>query len=250
MPSDAQPVSIDEAIEAVNAATGGDKAKVRDFVKKLRSDAPDVANYLITSGKNQRETEVAPQLKTLETRIAELEGDIETRDAELTALRQKAPEAAAVEEATKRKYEGKLRKMEAERDEAFKRYNDALVQVAIDKAVALLITPNEQGVRVDKEYAELIASQRLRPQIVPKPDGGLTVKQIGEESEYDGDTLDAKIGHLVKDFRPYIPNTFQLSNADSGAGVRNGSSSGPAPGLKTQQQIIEAKRSNPAFAGL
>ena len=117
MPATDAPVTIEEAIEAVNAATGGDKAKVRDFVKKLRSDSPDVANYLITSGKNQRDGEVQGDLKKLTDRIAELEGELETSHSELTTLRSKTPDVAAVEESAKRKYEKHLRKAEQDRDE-------------------------------------------------------------------------------------------------------------------------------------
>ena len=250
MPATDAPVTIEEAIEAVNAATGGDKAKVRDFVKKLRSDSPDVANYLITSGKNQRDGEVQGDLKKLTDRIAELEGELETSHSELTTLRSKTPDVAAVEESAKRKYEKQLRKAEQDRDEAQRRFDDAMVQIGVDKAVALLIVPNEQGNRAHPQYAKQLAALELRKQFVPGPNG-LAVKQIGEETEYDGDTLDAKVAALVKDFRAYIPQEFIVSNADSGAGVRNGTGgSGVAPGLKTQEQIIQAKRSNPAFSGI
>lgn len=251
MPATDAPVTIEEAIEAVNAATGGDKAKVRDFVKKLRSDSPDVANYLITSGKNQRDGEVQGDLQKLNARIAELEGELETSHSELTTLRSKTPDVAAVEESVKRKYEGKVRKAEQERDEVQRRFDGAQVQHAVDIGISGLITPNEQGIRVDPEYARLIAAARLREQMVPKPDGSVVVKQIGEETEYEGETLEQKVKALVKDFRAYIPPTFLVSNADSGAGVRNGTGgSGVAPGLKTQEQIIQAKRSNPAFSGI
>lgn len=250
MPATDAPITIEEAIEAVNAATGGDKAKVRDFVKKLRSDSPDVANYLITSGKNQRDGEVQGDLKKLTDRIAELEGELETSHSELTTLRSKTPDVAAVEESVKRKYEGKVRKAEQERDQVQRLFDDATVQHAVDLAVNNLTTPNEQGVRAHPEYARLIAAARLREQMVPK-NGTVAIKQIGEEAEYDGDTLEQKVKALVKDFRAYIPPEFIVSNADSGAGVRNGSSgAGIAPGLKTQQQIIEEMRANPAVAGI
>jgi hypothetical protein len=248
MPADHMEVT--DIIAAINEHTGNDKAKAKDFAKVLRAGAPEVAQSLINIGGSQKATEVTGRIKELEATVKELTEAAEQKDQEITELRAKAPDAAAIEESTKRKYDVKLRKLEQERDDARKRHEDAVVQIGIDKAIAMMITPNEQGVRVDREWAEQLGAMKLRAQFAPRPDGSLAVKQIGEESEYDG-TLDEKVAALVKDFRAYVPETFKFSNADGGAGIRNGTgAAGVAPGLKTQQQIIEQKRSNPAFAGI
>jgi len=246
----AEHMDVTEIIAAINEHTGNDKAKAKDFAKVLRAGAPEVAQSLINIGGSQKATEVTGKVKELEGQVKELTEAVEQKDQELTELRAKTPDAAAIEESTKRKYDVKLRKLEQERDEAKKRHEDAVVQIGLDKAIAEMITPNEQGVRVDREWAQELGALKLRSQFIAKPDGSLAVKQIGDESEYDG-TLDEKVKALVKDFRAYVPETFKFSNADGGAGIRNGAgSAGVAPGLKTQQQIIEQKRSNPAFAGI
>jgi hypothetical protein len=241
-----------EIIAAINEYVGDDKAKAKEFAKALRARAGEVAVSLINIGKSQGTSEAGGEVKKLEAQVKELTEALEAKEQEMADFRAKTPDAATIEESTRKKWESKLRKAETERDDAHRRFNDAVVQIGIDKAVALLITPNEQGVRADREYAELIAAGKLRPHFVPKPDGSLAVKQIGEETEYDGDTLDAKVAALVKDFRPYIPATFLMSNADGGAGVRSGPGGGVtgSPGMKTFNEIVDQKRSSPAFAGI
>lgn len=245
-----EPMELSDIIIALNAYVGGDKNKAKEAAKELRAQSSPVAQHLINVGAGQKSGEVQTKLDELQKKLDEATEHLEGKETELAELRAKTPDAASIEASAKNKYEKQLRKVEAERDTSRQQYENALRQVAIDKAVALLITPNEQGLRVDREYAQLIAAEKLRPHILPKPDGNIGIKQLGDDGEYDGGNLDEKVAALVKDFRPYIPPTFVMSNADSGAGIRGGSAASVSSGLKTQQQIIEQYRTDPTFAGI
>jgi hypothetical protein len=240
------PADMQEIFDAINEYAS-DSAKAKEFAKTLCAKCPSVAQPLIDVGAGKQKGEGQKEITELQGKIAELTEQLETKDREL----KEQPDIATIEEKAGKRWEKKVRDLEAQRDDAQGRYHKSLQQIAVDKAVALLITPNEQGLRTDREYAELIAAEKLRGQIVPKDDGTIGVKQIGEESEYDAPTLDAKIVALVKDFRAYIPATFQMSNADSGAGVRSGpSGGGGSGGLKRFDEIIQKKRNDPTYAGI
>jgi hypothetical protein len=238
-----------ELFDAINERAA-DASKAKEFAKTLRAKCPAVAQPLIDVGAGQKSGEVKKDLAELQSTLRDLNEQLEAKDKELADVKSKQPDVAAIEEKASKKWTNQVKKLEADRDEAMARYHKSLVQIAIDKAVALLITPNEQGIRTDREYAELIAAEKLRGQIVPKDDGTIGVRQIGEESEYDAPSLDTKIAQLVKDFTPYIPATFQMSNADSGAGVRTGGGGAGTGGLQRFEQIVDKKRQDSAFAGL
>jgi hypothetical protein len=249
-PMPADMLTDQELFDAINERAA-DASKAKEFAKTLRAKCPPVAQSLIDVGAGQKSGEVKKDLAELQSVVRELNEQIEAKDRELADVKSKQPDVAAIEDKASKRWTNQVKKLEQERDEATARYHKSLVQIGIDKAVAMLITPNDQGIRTDKEYAELIAAEKLRGQIVPKDDGTIGVKQIGEESEYDAPTLDGKIAALVKDFRAYIPSTFQMSNADSGAGVRTGGSgNGASGGLKRFDEIVQGKRQDSAFAGL
>jgi hypothetical protein len=231
-----------ELFDAINERAA-DAGKAKEFAKTLRAKCPAVAQPLIDVGAGKQKGEGQKELTELQAKITELTEQLEGKDRELKAQ----PDVASIEEKASRKWEKKVRDLEGQRDDAEKKFKGALTQIAVDKAVALLITPNEQGLRTDREYAQLIAAAKLRDQIIPKEDGTIGVKQLGEESEYDGLTLDDKIQSLVKDYRAYVPATFQMSNADSGAGVRSGPGGVGMGPKKTLDQIIEQKLNDPAL---
>ena len=238
-----------ELFDAINERAS-DTSKAKEFAKTLRAKCPAVAQPLIDVGAGQKSGETKKDLAALQETVRELREQLEDKDRELVKVKEDTPDVAAIEEKANKRYAARIQKAEQERDEATSRFRSSLVQLGVDKAVAMLIAPNEQGIRADREYAELVAAQKLREHIVPKDDGTLAVKQIGEESEYDAPTLDAKIAQLVKDFRPYISATFQLTNADSGAGVRSGQGGTGTGGLKRFDQILEQKANDPSFAGI
>ena len=234
-----------ELFDAINERAS-DSAKAKDFAKTLRAKCPSVAQPLIDVGAGQKSGEVKKDIADLQASVRDLTEQLEGKDRELAEVKSKQPDVAAIEDKASKRWQKRVNDLEAELDKSQSLYRKSTVQIGVDKAVAMLITPNEQGIRVDREYAELIAAEKLRPQIVPKEDGSIGVKQIGEESEYDAPTLDGKIAALVKDYRAYIPQTFQMSNADSGAGVRSNGGGGSAGGKKTLDQIIEQKLNDPA----
>lgn len=242
-------ITDQELFDAINERAT-DAAKAKEFAKTLRAKCPSVAQPLIDVGAGQKSGEMRKDVAELQTTVRELREQLDDKEREFTKFKEDTPDVVAIEEKANKRHAARIAKAEQERDEATKRYHSSLVQIGIDKAVALLITPNEQGIRTDREYAELIAAERLRPHLVPKDDGTIGVKQIGEETEYDAPTLDGKIAALVKDFRAYIPPTFQMSNADSGAGVRNGTSGTATGTLKRFDQIVQQKANDPSFAGI
>jgi uncharacterized membrane protein YqiK len=232
-------MELPEIIAALNAYVGTDKAKAKEVAKSLRADARDVAQHLINVGAGQKAGEVGGKVDELASKVSELTEQLEAKDEEIAKMRSSAPDVAAQVDAERKKGESKAAK-ERERAEAAETRATALAkQVAKDKIIARLTTPNELGQRADREYAELIAAAKLDDRVVVKADGSIDVLQIGESTAYDGETLDQKIDALVKDFRPSIPASFLLTNADSGAGVRSGGGAGV--GLKTLEQIKQEK---------
>jgi hypothetical protein len=214
----------------------------------LRSDARDVAQALINVGAGQKAGEMGGKVEELEGKVRELTEQLESKETELTDARAKVPDAASLEEAARKKWEPKLGKEKERADKAEANLTNALTQIAVDKAIARLITPNEQGMRADPEYANLIAAEKIRKQITVRTDGTLGVKQLGEDGEYDGESLDDKVSALVNDFRPTIPSTFVLSNADSGAGIRNGGG-GSGKIAVTEQQLAAEMRQSGRYRG-
>lgn len=214
-----------EIIAAINELVGSDRAKAKEFAKELRSGVGPVAQSLINIGKSQAQSDGGAELDRLKQQVQDLTESVEAKDAEIQQLTAKVPDAAQVEESYRKKWEPKLTKAEQRALEAETRATTLAQQVVVDKALARLLARNEQGQAADPEYVHLIAAEKIRKLVTPKPDGNVGVRTLDGDGEYDGETVDQKVDALIKDFRPTIPAAFVLTNADSGAGVRNGGGS-------------------------
>lgn len=238
---------ISDIIASINAYAT-DKTRAKELAAAMRTDAKDVALSLINVGKSQKQTEIGGDLHTLTTKLEEVQKELEQRDAELADLRSKAPDATAIEASAQKKWEPKVRTATERAEKAEAAARTRVKDVGKQKFVEYLMTPDDQGLRVDPLWAKKVVAAEFDDRFVPKDDYSLSVLQPGETIEYDGDTEDERIKALARDARRTVPSAYMLTNADSGAGIRNGG--GGSVGTNTLQQIIEQKKQNPAFAGL
>jgi hypothetical protein len=243
-----EPMDLPEIITALNAYVASDKAKAKEVAKALRSDARDVAQALINVGAGQKAGEIGSKVDELQQQVTDLTGQLEAKETELTDLKAKTPDAAVLEESAKKKWEPKVKAATERAETAEQRARSLVKEVAKGKFRALLKQPNEQGLKVDDGWADRVVAAEFDDRFKVNDDHSLTILQPGETTAYDGDTEDERIAALAKDARKSVPSAYLVSNADGGSGVRNGG--GGSVGLKTQQQIIDAKRNDPAFAGL
>jgi len=238
-----------DIISAINALVGTDKAKVKEFAKALRAESRDVAQALINVGAGQKAGEMTGKVGELEEKVKELEGQLEAKDTEITDLRSKTPDAAQLEETAKKRWEPKVKAATERAEQAETRAREAIRRSARQKFVAALTAPDEQGMYVEPQWAEKVVAAEYDDRLIAKPDFSLGVLQPGENTEYDGDTDEARIAALARDARRTVPSTYVLSRADAGAGIRGGGGNASV-GLKTPDQIRQQKQQNPAFAGL
>jgi hypothetical protein len=95
---------------------------------------------------------------------------------------------------------------------------------------------------VNQEYADVVLSAKYGDRIVIDDDGNITdVLKPGENSPYEGASLDEKLAFLAADVRKTVPTTFVVSAADRGAGVRGGATNGGQGSGPQLEPVVAAK---------
>jgi hypothetical protein len=229
-------MEISDVVKAVNEFVGGDKAKAKEIAKALRSDAKDVAQLLINVGAGQKSGEVQGKVETLEKERDDLKEQLETVTTEFQEFKTRTPDVATVEARERAKWEPKVKAKDEELKAAREQFRGAVGKGAVAKFTRELI-----GLGVDPEYAQEVAATRYRDRLAPKDDGSLGVFQLGETVEYDAPDEDAKIKALAADVRKLVKPQWINTNADSGAGVRNG---GGGSITQTEEQLAASMRAS------
>jgi hypothetical protein len=160
-------------------------------------------------------TRTATDLTAAQERVTALETELEQ-------LKAKTPDAAALVEAERKKWEPKVRKAEEERDTARQQLLAKDVDLTYAEFYAELTKPAEDGTRVDPEWAKDVARSRWGSRIAPKEGGGVRVLQLEGEQEYDAPDASAAVRLLAADARKAVPARYMLADVDSGSGVTNG----------------------------
>lgn len=230
-----------EIIAAINAHIDGDKQKAKDFAKAMRANAPVAAQALMNAGASVKERDLDGKFKTLETDRDEWKEKAEALEQEFAEFKTKTPDAAAIEARERQKWEPKVTKERERAEQAATALRDERKKLAVSQFVTLLTTPDERGARVEPKWAQRVVAQEYADRFVVKEDGTLGVLQIGETTEYDGETLEQKVAALAKDARKTVDSGFVLTGADSGSGVRNG---GGGTVVKTEAQLAAEMRAS------
>lgn len=234
-------MELADLVKAVNDFVGGDKAKAKDVAKALRSDSKDVAQLLINVGAGQKSGETQAKVTDLETKLRETEEKLAEVTSEFAEHKAKTPDVATVEARERAKWEPKVKAKEDELKAARETTKNVLKRGAVARFTRELIKAG-----VDPEYAQEVAANKYGDRFDPKDDGTLGVLQVGEAIEYDAADEDSKIAALAADVRKGIAPRWILTNADSGAGVRNGGGGGAGYDAKKEGEAMAAKEKSSA----
>lgn len=242
----------DEILADINKYVGADESRARELAETLRERSKQLAQALINVGVKGTKKEFGPKVTQLESQLAESKQQLESVNAEFAAFKERSPSIRDLEDNEKRKWEPRVKQEKERADKAEANAKNLRSQVFEDKLAAQLTREDVGGTRLDNDplIVRAIVSQ-YRDRHVQRDDGTEDVLQIDNDTPYDGRTMDDKIGALADAARRKVNAKFLVTTADNGGGVRNSGNSGiTGSGLKTQDQITEQKRQDPAFAGL
>lgn len=216
---EAMAMTLDEILTELAAHVGDDKAKGAEVGNAIREKIKPVSQHLINVGSALKKEEAKAEVKKLtEERDAAIAERDEAAEALATSNAAK-PDVAKLEADLTAKWSKKvddLKKQLGAKDESFR---GALRKSSIAKLTAELVKAG-----VDPDYAKEVLAAKYSGQFEVKDDGSVVVKN-GDGLEYDGDE-DTKVGAFAADLRKIVPPKFINTNADTGAGVRNGQGGG------------------------
>ena len=239
-------MELSEILAAIGTFVGGDKAKAKEVAEALRGDTSTkpVAQELINVGNAGKTAELQPRLKALEKERDEVVAARDALQVELDEVKAKTPDAKTIEEKAKAKYEPQIAKLTKERDDAIGGQKALRKQVAKEKFTSLLKRADEQGVKVEDDWADRVVASEFDDRFVERDDGSLDVLQVGETTAYDGKTLDEKIASLAADVRKKVNPKYLITSTDRGGGVGGGGTGGRGQGGEWSElrKKIEAER--------
>jgi hypothetical protein len=203
------------------------------FVKKFRS-------LQFSAGKK----EGATSGKANSEELTRLQGEVERLEGELAEAKNAAPEA-------QKKLQKELDKAQAKTKELETKLGTTTQNLARKERLTgrqkLVKELRELG--VNEEYAEEVLAQKYEDRLVVDPEE-LTLKDVlkpGEDSSYDGKSVDEKIKLLAKELRKGVKPLFIVSGSDRGAGIVKGSTGGPGTGTGVEK-VVEQKAQTGEYA--
>lgn len=219
-------LTLDEIIGGITELAGDDPAKAKELATALRERAKPIAQVLINVGSALKKDEVKREHDALRSERDTAAAERDEAKQALEDERGKAPDAKAIEERLKAEHKKALDKANDRADTAEKRAKELNRQVARDLTISHLTTPDESGMYVDPEHAELLMIGRYSDRYVDREDGALDVLQIDETAAYDGKDIKEKTAALARDIRKKVQAKNLVTSTDSGGGIRGGGGGG------------------------
>lgn len=244
--------TLEELLTDVNEFVGTDTARADELATALRERVKIVSQPLINVGAKLGKREQSGKTNDLTAKLQTATEQLETAQEELKALKDRTPNVRDIEENERRKWEPRIKQEKERADKAEQNARKLREQVFEDTLASHLTRDDSSGTRLDNDPLVVRAVvQQYRDRYVLREDGTEDVLQIDNDTPYDGRTQEDKIAALAAAAMRKVNPKFLVTQADNGAGVRNSGNSGVMQsGLKTQDQIIEQRRQDPAFAGL
>lgn len=243
--------TIDELIADVNEFIGTDPGNGDLYATALRERVKTVSQPLINIGAKVGKREQVGKNADLQAKLTTAEEQLEQVKGELTSLKDRTPNARDIEENEKRKWQPLIKKEQERAEKAELNARKLREQVFRDKFAAHLTRSDGANVRMDDDPLLVRAlTEQYLDRYVQREDGTEEVLQIDNDTPYDGRTTDDKIAALAEAARRKVPAKYLIAATDSGSGVRADRSGNGSNGLLTQDQIVERRRQDPAFAGL
>lgn len=207
----------DEQKQALETLKGAD---VKDVAEAMKTTANEHYQGIFRIGFGAGKGEQDKKIEQLETDLEAEKAKITAKDAELTKLREKTPDAEEI----RKDYEAKLTAKEEEKKKAIEEAEAKVSEV--------------HGSRFDAELSAALVSAGIEPDyakevLVPKYRGRRKVEKDGTVKFYDDDgstPLAANNGELPKvaaeKIKAGVDPKWIVSNADKGAGSAGTDSQG------------------------
>lgn len=243
--------TLDELLADLNEYVGTDTAKADEVATALRERMKIVSQPLINVGAKLGKRDATGKAAQVQAQLDAAKDELETVKGELAGLKERTPNVRDIEESEKRKWEPRIKQERERADKAEANAKKLREQVFRDKFAAHLTRSDGANVRMDDDPLLIRAlTEQYIDRYVQREDGTEDVLQIDNDTPYDGRTTDDKIAALADAARRKVPAKYLIAATDTGSGVRPTNGSTMGGNLFSQDQIIEKKRQDPAFAGL
>lgn len=243
--------TLEELLADVHEFVGTDTGKADELATALRERVKIVSQPLINVGAKLGKRDATGKAAQLQAQFTAAQEELETVKGELATLKERTPNVRDIEESEKRKWEPRIKTERERADKAEASAKKLREQVFRDKFAANLTRSDGANVRLDDDplIVRAIVEQYM-DRYIQREDGTEDVLQIDNDTPYDGRTTDDKITALADAARRKVNSKYLITATDSGGGTRPPGGGGNGQGLLTQEQILDKKRSNPAFAGI